>query len=200
MLYISKGRVILSYAGDFGAGVFDFVWGDRFEDCGDFLTRHGYEGGVVAEGDVTDFRAFESAFGDEEPDDVASRDFFFLADVEVDSRGPGTNGVGGLSFRIVVAVGGYIIRYIFAFGGDDVDVAFGILASGAAVAMGPCFGRGREVVVDYGGELGDVEAARSEVGGDEDRCGAVGEHYDGVFTVVLFEATVIESGGEGGFA
>jgi hypothetical protein len=74
--------------------------------------------------------------------------------------------------------------------------AFLVDAPGAADAMDMDFGIGRDVDVDHGFELVDVEAARGDVGGDQHRATAVGELDQHLVALALLHLAVQRHGDE----
>ncbi len=100
--------------------------------------------------------------------------------------------VGAVTGGSIVAVGGDVVRDVLSFGRDDVYVSFGFLSGGAAVAVGPCFGRCGHMIVYHSRKFGDVESAGSEIGGYEYRGRAVCELDYGIFAIVLVKASMVE--------
>ena len=74
---------VLAEEGDFDAGVFELVGGEGGEQAVGVGAGNGGDGAVVVDYDFADLLFGEASFLDEVADDVAARDFFFLAGVEI---------------------------------------------------------------------------------------------------------------------
>ena len=93
-----------------------------------------------------------------------------------------------------------IVRKVLFVRRDDIYFTGGLLAGGAAVAVCPCFRRRGEMVMYDSRKIGDVKATGTKISRNQYRGRAVVEHFDGIFTVVLFKTAVIDADGESGFA
>ena len=88
-------------------------------------------------------------------------------------------------------VEGDAVCHVFLGTHDDVDVAVCVGARRAAVAVCESL-RGEGLVVVYDvAHLFYVESASRQVGGHEHGCGAVVEHFDGLFAVALLHSAVV---------